>query len=225
MAIKQPLTIGYSGTLSFYEGEKAPSKRGGLRDWFWTYNHHNTDPSTRSASFLFRAVSVLVKKYGAGENDIRILLWGKIDPSYRQQADALGIGKLVQIDGYLPKQESLARNEACDLLFLPMESPTPLGNPLFIPGKAFEYMNARKPVLALSAPCDCMDILQPSGLLQRFEPQNAEGIAHWLHEVISDRSRLRSYIPDEAYIRKFSFREVTAQVAGVFDELLKKNAG
>lgn len=220
MATK-PLTIGYSGSLAFYEGEKKPHPAGGLRDWLWTYNHNVTDPSTRSASFLFRAVSLLRKKYGAGPEDIRILLWGKIDPLYKQQAAELGIADLVQIDGYLPKQQSLDRNAQCDLLFLPMESPTPAGKPLFIPGKAFEYMSARKPVLALSSPCDCMDVLEPSGLLKRFEPQDAEGISQWLHEVTGNRAILEQFRPDDAYIEQFSFRNITRKVAGVFTEVLR----
>src|ERR1044072_1817687 len=48
----KPLTIGYSGSLAFYEGDATPSRQNGLRNWFWTYNHFVTDPSTRSASYL-----------------------------------------------------------------------------------------------------------------------------------------------------------------------------
>lgn len=219
MATK-PLTIGYSGSLAFYEGDAAPVKHGGLRNWLWTYNHFVTDPSTRSASFLFRAVSELKKKYGTTSGQLQILLWGNIDQRYITQAKELGISDLVQIEGYLPKQVSLDRNASCDVLFLPMESPTEKGQPLFIPGKAFEYMNARKPVLALSAECDCMNVLSPSGLLQRFEPEQKNEITEWLNQVINNRSLLDRFVPNEAYIQQYSFRNITAQVAGVFRDVL-----
>ncbi len=223
MDTKKPLVIGYSGSLAFYEGEKQPVKGGGVRDWIWTYNHMVTDPSTRSASFLFRAVSELKKKYNITPLQLKITLWGKIDPLYLRQAKDLDISELVSIEGYLSKAVSVERNSACDVLFLPMESATSGGKPLFIPGKAFEYMNAGKPILALSGPCDCISVLEPSGLLARFEPQDTNGILEWLHSVISDRQRLHLLKPDTAYIERFSFRNIVGKIAGVFDEVLESS--
>lgn len=222
MATK-PLTIGYSGSLAFYEGEHQPVRGGGvLRNWFWTYNHMVTDPSTRSASFLFRAISELRKKHPVTAADVRVQLWGKIDPLYLKQAEELKIADLLTVEGYLSKSVSLSRTASCDVLFLPMESATSEGKPLFIPGKAYEYMNAGKPVLALSSPCDCMSILEPTGLLARFEPADYDGISDWLWKAISDRSFLESYRPNTAYIEQYSFRKITERVAGVFDEVLHK---
>lgn len=218
MDSERPLTIGYSGTLAFYEGQEF--SRGSLKDWFWTYNHTVTDPSTRSASFLFRALAKLRKEHHITAAQIRVLLWGKIDPRYQKLAEELGISDLVQIDGYLPKQQSLERNAQCDLLFLPMESGTEAGKPLFIPGKVFEYMNARKPVLALAGPCDCLDILRPSGLLLAFDPKDEKGVSECLYQLIKDRSGLARFAPDENYINRYSFRNITGKLAGIFDELL-----
>lgn len=220
MGSERPLTIGYSGSLYFYEGGKNVSAESSFRDWFWTYNYNSTDPSTRSASFLFRALQLLRKKQTVTANDICIHLWGKIDPRYKKQAIELGIDDLVKIDGYLPKEESLLRNAESDLLFLPMESGTEAGKPLFIPGKVFEYMKAGKPVLMLSGPCDCMDILRPSGLLLAFDPKDSEGLANELGKLIRDRNLLKQYSADTDYINSYSFRNITGKLAGIFDDLL-----
>lgn len=220
MATENPIVIGYSGSLYFYESGGKAVRRDSFRDWFWTYNYNVTDPSTRSASYLFRALKTLRDAQPVTASDIQIRLWGKIDPRYRKQAEELGIADLVSIEGYLPKEESLKRNASCDLLFLPMESGTAAGNPLFIPGKAYEYMKAAKPVLMLSGPCDCQDILRPSGLLIDFAPQDSAGLSRFLGELIRKREILQQYRPDMNYIEQFSFRNITGKLAGVFDEIL-----
>jgi glycosyltransferase involved in cell wall biosynthesis len=220
MATDRPLIIGYAGSLSWSDG-KATRFNVSLKDYFWTYRHNVTDPSTRSAYFLFRALAAVKRKYGVNAQQLQVHLWGNIDKRNSTQASEMGVADLVKISGYLGKKESLSRTEQCDVLFLPMESPTDYGNPLFIPGKAYEYMAMRKPILALAKPCDCIDILSPSGLMIRFDPADETGIADWLHAVIVDRSKLLVQ-PDSAYIEQYSFKNVTAKVADVFDELLDR---
>jgi glycosyltransferase involved in cell wall biosynthesis len=221
MATEAKLIIGYSGSLAFYEG-KYKRRRNSWTDWFWTYNYYSTDPSTRSASYLFRAVALLAKSGRIHKGDLLIDLWGNIASDYKVQAAELGIADFVRIDGYLPKTESLKRTEQCDVLYLPMESPTNLGKPLFIPGKAFEYMQAGKTILALSYDCDCIDILKPSGLLAVFTPKSENEIADWIEAMIRNEDKRSGYSPNPDYISRFAFRNITAQVAGVFDELLKR---
>lgn len=220
MASDRPLVIGYSGSLAFYDGKTKPRTGSSLRDWFWTYNHHVTDPSTRSAYFLFKALQLMKEKYKINNTQIRVELWGNIHPGNKQQAKEMRIDDLVHIEGYLPKQKSLEKNAQCDLLFLPMESATENGNPLFIPGKVFEYMKAGKPVLALSGPCDCVDILQPSGLLISCDPHKTEEIADKLFSFVTGRDQLVKFIPNEHYISSFSFRNITGKLAETFNEVL-----
>jgi hypothetical protein len=221
MDSERALVIGYSGSLAFSDGTAKQRRGFALRDWLWTYNHHVTDPSTRSAYFLFRALKTLKEKYEVTPAQIRVELWGSIDARNRQLAQQLGISEFVQIDGYLPKQQSLERNRNCDMLFLPMESATEEGRPLFIPGKAYEYMKAGKPILALAGPCDCLDILAPSGLLLAFDPHASDAIAEQLFSLISDRTQLSRFVPDEDYINRYSFRNITGKLAGIFDDVLK----
>lgn len=221
MATEAKLIIGYSGSLAFYEGNYK-RRRNSWTDWFWTYNHYSTDPSTRSASYLFRAVAILVKSGKIQKGDVLIDLWGNIAHDYKTQAAELDISDFVRIEGYLSKTESLKRSEHCDVLYLPMESPTNLGKPLFIPGKAFEYMQTGKPILALSHDCDCIDILKPSGLLEVFKPNAENDIAFWIESMIRNPDKRSSYSPNPDYISRFAFRNIAAQVAGVFDELLKR---
>ena len=222
MDSEKPLIIGYSGSLAFYDPSDPPFRNSWWKDWFWTYHHLATDPSTRSAYFLFKALKHIKEKYNRDGRSIQLQMWGAIDPRNIAQAIAMGISDMVHIEGYLPKERSVQKLASCDLLFLPFESPTGKGRPLFIPGKLFEYLKIGKPVLALGGPCDAMDILQRSGLGLIFRPGATEAIAEGVMRHCEDPSLLKSYVPDNEYISNYSFSNITHQVSKVFDEVLNK---
>ena len=68
--------IGYGGVLGAY---KPKSGRNKIFDYLWTYQVDNIDASTRSAYFLFQAISNLSKRGELTSGDLMINLWGKID--------------------------------------------------------------------------------------------------------------------------------------------------
>ena len=120
--------------------------------------------------------------------------------------------------GYLPKQESLNKLQQADLLFLPLERASIKGNKtLFIPGKLFEYLNSRKPILALCEDSDCKDILLKSGLGICIEPDNFEEIASFLNFIIHDSSSIKNIQANEDYIETFSFANKTKELAKVLN--------
>ncbi|MCE2772744.1 MAG: hypothetical protein LW750_04805 [Bacteroidetes bacterium] len=219
MDTNTPVVIGYSGSLEWNQDVVSTSS-GALLQWFWTYRCLTTDPSTRSAFYLMKAFAYARFQLGMPKGAVKIELWGKIDPHYQSFAETLGIADDVYISGYLSKAASLEKSNQCDILFLPMESPGKDGQPLFIPGKAYEYLNARKPILAFSESCDAMNVLQPSGLLVQFGARAIEEPAQWMHRVAKDRAILNTIRPDDSYIVKYSFREITGQLADVFNKTL-----
>jgi len=220
MGIEKPIIIGYSGSLAYYNPSAKIYRNSFIRDWFWTYNHLSTDPSTRSPFFLFQAVLYLKNVYKIDGKQIQLHLWGNIDERNKLQAKNLAISDIVKIEGYKQKEESLAKMKSCDLLFLPLESETKASKPLFIPGKLFEYLKMGKPVLALGGQSDCTEILKKSGLGIIFESQDTKAIADQLVSFISDKDLLDKYIPDNDYIGQYSFENITRKLAAVFNEAL-----
>jgi glycosyltransferase involved in cell wall biosynthesis len=221
MDTRSPVVIGYSGSLEWNQDVGSTSSNS-LLQWFWTYRCLTTDPSTRSAYYLMKAFAHARFELGMAKGAVKIELWGKIDSRYQSLAESLGIADDVNISGYLSKAASLEKTNQCDVLFLPMESPGKDGQPLFIPGKAYEYLNARKPILAFSESCDAMNVLQPSGLLVKFGARAVEEPAQWLYCIAQDRALLNDIRPDDSYIAKYSFREITGQLADVFNKTLNE---
>ena len=218
------LRVGYSGSLKGYR--PGSEKIGLLRplfDWCWTFRNRNLQHHTRSGYFLLKALSELKKRYPESAQRIRLDMWGLIDPLHADQVRQMGLEEMVNIEGYFPKAESDARLQTCDLLFLPLETSD---DPLFIPGKVFEYIKIGKPVLVLGPTSDCSRILERAGLGIQFDPKDTGAIVDGLVELMEQKDLLPSlYEADSDYVKKnFHFQNIAQQMAGVFEEVLKNTS-
>ena len=106
-------------------------------------------------------------------------------------------------------------------MFLPLET---AADPLFIPGKVFDYLQRGKPVLVLGPESDCTRILDRAGLGIRVDAEDTPGVAAKLKELWEQRAQLPElYRADEAYIREqFHFRNLAGRMDQVFQEVLSE---
>lgn len=219
------LRLGFGGTLFSYrpgiDDRKGLVKF--LREWFWEYRPDYLIPTSRCGFYLFRGIARFKEKYPDMAGLLQVDIWGNIADENKKQVKELGIEDIVSIEGYMERAASRAKLDACDALFLPLELAKPGYKPLIIPGKVFEYLQAGKPVLTIGQDSDAMDIMQRSGLGVVHQPEDVEGIADSLRQLILDRQRLAElYRVDEAYIAQFDFRNLAGQLAGIFVELSSK---
>lgn len=218
MAI-EPLVIAYAGSLAFYEPAKQQNKSL-LRRFFGTYQVNNLDISTRSAYYLFTGLQLLLKQYPEYTNRISIQFWGAIDKRTAIQAERMGLGNCVHIEGYKSKLDTVTALTRASVLFLPLESEKGGQRPLFIPGKLYEYLSLRKPVLALAGSSDCTDILTKSGLGCIINPFDTKAIAESIKELAdsSPDQLLARFSPKEDYIQQYSFDMITRRLVAIFDD-------
>ena len=93
---------------------------------------------------------VLAEKCAADEefrNALRIRLAGKIDDAIVAAIQARGLGPCLDNLGYRSHPEAVAEQRAASLLILPLRQEPEYRNVL--PGKIFEYLAARRPVLGI----------------------------------------------------------------------------
>jgi glycosyltransferase involved in cell wall biosynthesis len=216
-----PLRIGFAGTLgAYWPGSTRQRPLQWLLDWVWTYRVKDIDHHTRSGYYLLRGVQRFAERYPELRSQLEVTLWGLVDQGNARQAAQMGVGDLVRVEGYYPKAESAARIQACDLLFLPLETGP---DPLFIPGKTFDYLKQGKPVLILGHQSDCTDILVRAGIGILLDPFDPDHIADHLATLVRERASLpQRYQVDRDYVRShFHFEALTAQLDAVFMELLE----
>lgn len=215
------LHIGFAGTLgTYWPGSERRRPLQGLLDWIWTYRIKDIDHHTRSGYYLLRGVQRFAERYPELRDQLEVALWGLVDQGNARQAAQMGIGDLVRVEGYYPKAQSAARIQACDLLFLPLETGP---DPLFIPGKTFDYLKQGKPVLILGHQSDCTDIIVRAGIGILLDPFDPDAIADRLAELVRERATLSErYQVDWDYVRgNFHFQHLAEQLDAVFQELLK----
>lgn len=214
-SLDRPLTIGYCGSLS--GGPDATTEKS---RWWWKYRRRSVDASTRTGLYVIEAVKQLADEDADMLQHLRIQLWGKISAAHSDLATRLQLNDVVQIDGYLPFQESADRLAKCDVLFLPLESGIDGTRPLFIPGKLYEYFALRKPILGLMGESDCRDYLQQSGLGLLCAADQPGEICACLRTLIDHRHNLNErFAPNEEFLSRFHFSRIAGQVAEVFDDV------
>ena len=100
-------------------------------------------PERRDPSPLFSAIGLLGRDRGA----IRVEFYGSDPATIREMAERANVTDCVEINNRIPYRQSLETQMNADiLLLLQWNDPRERGN---VPGKLFEYMAARRPVLAI----------------------------------------------------------------------------
>ena len=216
MATEPLLRIGYAGSLKAHRpGQEQAGRWHWLTDWFWTYRNRNLHHHTRSGHYLLKGLAACRQRHPEIAAQIRLEWWGLIDADNARQAEEMGIAELVQIEGYLPRAASRAKLDACDVLFLPLET---ADDPLFIPGKLYDYLQLGKPVLVLGPESDCTRILDRAGCGWRIDPEDTEAVAEALREMVEFRAELpRRFTTDMDYVEShFHFRNLAKKLDGIF---------
>lgn len=100
---------------------------------------------------LIMAISELLKVHSGLKEQFRLTFLGKWAPEFAEWVQQQGIREVVQFLPYLPHQEALKRAAKFDALALAIESELP-GNVAVTPGRIYEYLGLRKPILAMCHP-------------------------------------------------------------------------
>ena len=135
---------------------------------------------------------------------LQIRLAGKVDAAITDAIRARGLGdNLVEL-GYLPHDETVREQRAADILLLPLRQEPEYAKVL--PGKIFEYLAARRPVLGIGQ--------EDGAAAQILRDAGAGEMFGW-----DKRDELLAFLdaehPETAGIEKYSRRSLTAQLTEI----------
>lgn len=179
----------------------------------------------RSPKAIFRALNRLIAEgeIERGQLQIDFIGWCEMSESRRVEELAAehGLANAVSLTGPRSREETLRRLTRSDLLLLLAEEFV-----IQIPGKTYEYLKARRPILALTPKDGAVaHLLKQTGSGWVVDRGDDEGLRAALLEAI--RAWKRGEIArqaDQAVIERFNRRRLSGEIASTLDGCLTRNS-
>ena len=180
------------------------------------YLRGHEDWSYRSPLYFFRAWRALRDVDPAAAKRLRFHHIGKAPPWLAAMASEYGVEAQCTFHGQIPKQDVAALLDRMDAQ-LATSMKRPDGGDYCLASKTFDYIVARKPILAFVTEGSQKDFLAASGAALLFDPDDMNGSARGLRALLAQPPALTL---DDAFLNRFHRRKNTARLAGIFEDLI-----
>lgn len=179
------------------------------------YGHRN--PET-----LLQALAELLTELPELRQKLQLTFVGRIGGFIEQMLRQPTFEGMVQIVPYVPHQQSIQYLLASHVLLLIIDDAP--ANKGILTGKLFEYLGARKPILALAPEGDAAELIRATNAGIVVHPSDVPQIKAALLDRYQrwQRKALTNDNLDEAKVRAFDRRELTRRLGEVLDEVRRK---
>lgn len=165
-------------------------------------------------------------KLGSGDIRLRFLGGGAFADSVELKRDVerYALADVVEFRPRVPYADALRELASADVLLLLQASADTVG---LVPAKLYEYMRARKPVLALVQPGATGEVMASVHGGWAVDPADAAALAKTLTEIVRrwrDGS-LAAAGADPALLRRYDRKTLTHELAAVFEAACTANDG
>lgn len=167
--------------------------------------------SSRSPEPFFRGLAEFVKARRISPDVLElVVIGGSPDLDLAVMSRECGVAEYVKLVGRVPHREALERMARATVL-LAVQSPD---DQIHVPGKLFEYMGARRPILLMAQPCEVATIVQENNLGWVVAPE-ATAVAAQL-AAIYDEWRARGPVAlAKTGAARFSVAATSARLAEI----------
>jgi glycosyltransferase involved in cell wall biosynthesis len=180
------------------------------------------DMLTRSHVFLIEAVEKAIAEDSSLRDVLELHLAGVMNETDHQVARRCD---LVTLHGYVTHAESIALMRTADLLFLPMQDLPGGTRATIVPGKTYEYIASRTPILAAVPDGDARDILSEVGETDLVRPADVGNMVEVIaNRIVGWRAGERPLRAADAGAR-FEYPALARELAMVFDAVLSNRSG
>ena len=204
----KPITVITNG---FDEDEN--STREAVLDDNFSISHIGSLLSERNPTNLWKAIAELCEEHSGFAKDLELKLAGTISEEVIASIKAIGLEKKLKLLGYVNHKQALAMQRNSRLLLLiEIDSKETRG---IIPGKLFEYLSAKRPILAVGPKqWDVEQILKETGAGETFNYKDKEGLKNEIlkHYKAFKEQKDNSITGD---IQQYSRKKLTSKLASV----------
>ncbi len=178
----------------------------------------------RNPKTFLEAVAGLIRSKSIDRDKIRLRFIGRFGAEILEMFTEPSIARCVEVLPYLPHSESIRHLMTSEALLLVVDEYA--GGEEIVPGKVFEYIGARRPIIGIAREGAVTELLRTTGSGQSAGNSDIESIARIILEYYTDYLYNKSaFSPDNAAIARYERREITRQLAGLLDQSLGERKG
>jgi len=182
--------------------------------------HYGTLFRWRKPDNFFKALKNVIYKNADFRDDILVVFMGIIHENTLKYVDSLGLNSYLEIISYKPYYESLPYLKGADIfLLIPGELSF---NKNMLTAKLFDYIGARKPILALTVDGALKDLIEKYSLGIAVYNDNIGEIENAIYKFYLDfRFNKGIYNPKDCSV--FHRKYVTKQFAELLHGIIASN--
>lgn len=174
----------------------------------------------RNPDTVLRAAALLAREGRLDPERTRFRFVGRFGDEVRAMFARPEVAPMVEELPYRPHAESVAEALGAHALLLVVDDYP--GAEEIVPGKVFEYIGARRPLVALAPEGAVADLVRSTGAGAVLGQHDVAGVAEALAALYAEwrETGTTAFPGDEEAVEKLSRRERTRVLAGVFDNLV-----
>jgi glycosyltransferase involved in cell wall biosynthesis len=185
----------------------------------FTLTHLGIMGYDRNPEVLFQVLAKLCEEREGFRQNLRLQLVGQVDQSVMDGCRAYGLEGQVVLMGNVPRQAALDLTRSSPILLLLLNQQSNAEGR--IPGKLFEYLAARRPILCLQpVQSDVADILTETGAGTACLYEDADAIKAALLELYAKYEAGQLQSPVDADVEAYSIRRLTGEMAGLLEGMI-----
>ena len=169
--------------------------------------HSGIFPDDRTPKHFLKAVSKFLNSNPSAKNKIELRFIGLLQIKYIKLINKYKLDAITNITGYLPHLEAVKQIMSSDILWLM------LNNNIETPGKFFEYIGTKKPLLLMLPDCAIKQIAEDYQASFIAPPKDINKIAEKLQTIYSLWEQRKLPIADDEYIKQFDRKHLTSILA------------
>lgn len=180
-----------------------------------TYTGSFYADTLRPDNFLLSLRNLIDRKV-ISQDKLMVLFVGNIDKRVQRMITSSGLDHVARIVGYLDHRSSIGYLLSSNLLLLIIG--THPGSEMVMTGKIYEYLAARKPILALSPPGVASELIKEAQAGVIVEPDDLTGISAQIdHYYRCWEKGIDNHNPKLEVIKQYDRRRLTAKLANLLD--------
>ena len=203
----------------FDQGEFASLRRECPGKWTITYVG-NFYGAKQDPSPLFKSLRRVIESGQVPKEGVHLKIVGEPDPHAQEVAKEFGLAGITSFTGFVSHNESLAHQVNSSMLLLILHGDKT--NSGHVPGKLYEYLGARRPVLAIMpAEFEAARIIRETGAGVTVGAEDATGIDRCLIDSYLEYKSASACSTNERDLSQYERRYGAKQLANILSGVAK----